>query len=882
METNQLSAAIPQPTNSHVPALHQQLLAELSWQHIHTMHFPVRDGRWVAPATLPLTDPGLRVASQSPLGIYKHQQLALAHLLAGRNTAVTTGTGSGKSLVFQTAAIDLIAKDDSSRILVLYPLRALAEEQHERWNKALRIAGLQTEALLIIGDGIGRAERAKAIAKARIVIATPDILHAWAMLNREKEAGVRRFLKHLRLVAIDEAHAYTAVFGTQSAFLFRRLDHAVRRLGGCFQIAAASATMAEAGSHLRALTGRDFTLVGPESDSSPQHLKRLHFIQPAGASDLIAGLGRWFRACADTGDSRFLAFVESRVQAEHFARGAGRQSIDDESSEVNETGLEAAAGGAVRAYRSGFDNSYRRELVDHLRSGRVSGLISTSALELGMDLPDLGLGFIVGAPRSATAFFQRLGRFGRHGPADIFIVADGSAASAELMRNPELVRTLPLQRSTLYLDNPRVQYIHVLCQAHEERWSELDNPPSEFSSQVDFPAGFLELCGKELRGESVGDLRAMRPAGDEAPHHVFPLRDCDLQFTVKCGRGHFVMKLGTMTFAQVLREAYPGAVYWHAGRAYRVRSVQVNRRMVLVDESRQCFTKPRALSPVIQPDLAPEAVLVWRQHGDLSVVETGLQARESVSGFHERRGSAERDVQYPLQENEPSGVVYANERFCRHIESTGVLLSHPELSNAAVRISEIASALEDSFLRVVPIERQDLAAGTGRLRVSRRGLQRGDRFVALYDRVYGSLRLSSHLSSPDVLKDVLSRAVTAAQNSASMDAITLQALRALAHSAQELGRQVAELDTPTDTTNPASVNLVQVIRPGTCGVHRSSGATFQVEGAFYSPGGIRYRGRFDHQRPDDLSGHIPASEIRELPGETEFAQFDITAGAILS
>ena len=294
--------------------------------------------------------------------------------------------------------------------------------------------------------------------------------------------------------------------------------------------------MAEAGAHLRALTGRDFQIITAEQDSSPVHPKRLHFIQPAGGADLIGGLGRWFRECADAGNSRFLAFVESRVQAEHFARGAGRQTVDDESEtgiepaapSVETPAIEEAAGGAVKAYRSGYDSEYRRELVNQLRDGSVAGLVSTSALELGMDLPDLGLGFIIGAPRSSTSLWQRLGRFGRHGAADIFIIADGSPAANELLSNPASVLSLPLLRSTLYLENPRVQYIHVLCQAHEERWSEMETPPTEFTSEVEFPQGFLDLCGKELRGESVGDLRSMRPAGDEPPHYAFPLRDCDL------------------------------------------------------------------------------------------------------------------------------------------------------------------------------------------------------------------------------------------------------------------------------------------------------------------------------------------------------------------
>jgi DEAD/DEAH box helicase domain-containing protein len=876
----------PAPTS--VPANHAELLAALGWQHVYTIDLPARAGRWVSPTTVSLSPAAARVAAASPRGIYEHQALAITSLMTGIDTAITTGTGSGKSLVFQAAAIELLAKDPAARVLVLYPLRALAEEQHERWNRALQASGLATQALLVIGEGLGRAERAKAIAKARIVVATPDIIHAWLMLYRDKEPSLRNFLKHLRLVAIDEAHAYTAVFGSQSAFLFRRLDHAVRKLGGHFQVAAASATMAEAGDHLKALTGREFNIITAESDSSPVHPKRLHFIQPTGGTDLIAGLGRWFRECADSGDSRFLAFVESRVQAEHFARGAGRQTIEDgaeaggepASPAVAVPSLEEAAGGAVRAYRSGYESTYRRELVNLLREGRVAGLVSTSALELGMDLPDLGLGFIIGAPRSSTSLWQRLGRFGRQGAADIFIIADGSPAAAELLANPESVLSLPLLRSTLYLDNPRVQYIHVLCQAYEERWSELETPPTEFASEVEFPKGFLDLCGKELRGESVGDLRALRPAGDEPPHYAFPLRDCDLQFVVKCGRGHFVMKLGTLTFAQVLREAYPGAAYWHAGRAYRVRSVQVNRRMVLVDNCRQAFTKPRALPPVIQPDLTPESVLNWRLHGSMTVVETALQARECVSGFRERRGSAERDAQYPLQDNDPSGVTYANDRFCRHIESTGVLLSHPALADDSVRVSDIAAAIEEAYLRLVPIERQDLAAGQGRIRSERRNLHRGDRFVALYDRTYGSLRLSSHLAEAETLRAVLSRAVLLAEAGGLIpDAVTLDALKALAQSATESGQTITDLD--PSPANPEASPMVHVIRPGTPGVHRANGAMFHVESVFYAPDGIRYRGRFDHQRADDVPGHIAASEIGELPGETEFAQFDRTAGVLV-
>jgi DEAD/DEAH box helicase domain-containing protein len=876
------------PLPMSVAPLHTDVLASLKWDLVHSLEIPARKGEWVSPASLDLSTPALNLASANSKGLYRHQQLALSELRAGNDTAVTTGTGSGKSLIFQLAAIDALARDPRARALVLYPMRALAEEQHERWTKALSVAGIDARVALFIGDGLTPAQRLKEIASARIIVSTPDVVHAWLMQYRTREKAIRSFLSHLDLLIIDEAHAYTAVFGSQSAFLFRRLDHAVRSLGHRFQVLAASATMADPADHLHSLTGRSFTLIGPEHDSSPAHAKSIHFIKPPAAADMIAGLGSWFRRCADAGSDRFLSFVESRVQAEHFARGAGRRFSVDDDAEVDEqttaasvSGLEQAAGGTVHAYRSGYEVSYRRELVRDLSSGKISGLVSTSALELGMDLPDLGLGFLIGAPRSSTSLMQRLGRFGRHRPATIFIIADETPASAQLFSAPESLLTLPLQSSTLYLDNPRIQYIHVLCHSREEGWADLDNPPHQFASDVAFPQGFVDLCTKELRGESVAELRALRPAGDEPPHLAFPLRDCDLQFTVKSQSRGLSHRIGTLTYAQVLREAYPGAVYWHAGHSFRVRSVQVTRRTVIVEQCRTAFSKPKTLPPALQPDLSPDAVLAWTRYNGLAVIETQLQARECVSGFRERRGSAVREVAYPLDENDPSGATYANPRFCRHIDTTGVLLTHPALAADGVRVTEIADAILEALLLLVPIERQDIASGTGKFRIERQGVTRSDRFVALYDRTYGSLRLSSRLATPDTLRLALSRADGLAHAGMITDPLTLNALQAMEVDAADIGVAVRETEQLDDNSHDTAGSRVAVIRPGSCGVHRGTGAVFQVASVFYAPDGVRYRGRYDHQKPDDNMGHIAAEQIVELPGETDWTTFDTVAGEIV-
>jgi DEAD/DEAH box helicase domain-containing protein len=467
--------ATPATATSSATPFHRDVLQSLSWNLAHSLVIPAREGRWNSPASLDLTAQALKLASTNPRGIFEHQELALRKIQEYHDTAITTGTGSGKSLVFHIAAIEALVRDSRACVLVLYPMRALAEEQHDRWVNALATSGTDARASLFIGEGLSPAQRLKEIASARVIVSTPDVVHAWLMQHRTHEKAIRSFLSRLQLLVIDEAHSYTAVFGSQSAFLFRRLDHAVRVLGHRFQVLAASATMADPVGHLRSLTGRDFEVIGAEHDSSPSHEKVIHFVKPTPGADLISGLGQWFRRCADANTGRFVAFVESRVQAEHFARGAGRRFAIEEDADAEipspvETakGLEVATGGAVHAYRSGYDATYRRELVADLRSGKIAGLVSTSALELGMDLPDLSLGFLVGAPRSATSLMQRLGRFGRHCPANVFIIADGTPGSAELFDAPESLLHLPLQTSTLYLDNPRIQYIHVLCHSREE------------------------------------------------------------------------------------------------------------------------------------------------------------------------------------------------------------------------------------------------------------------------------------------------------------------------------------------------------------------------------------------------------------------------------
>jgi len=254
-----------------------------------------------------------------------------------------------------------------------------------------------------------------------------------------------------------------------------------------------------------------------------------------------------------------------------------------------------------------------------------------------------------------------------------------------------------------------------------------------------------------------------------------------------------------------------------------------------------------------------------------------------VAGFQERRGSNSQAIDYPLQRDNPSGTEYVYPRFCRHIETTGVVLRHASFNNPQVRLSEIADTLLEAFLQTVPIERQDISVGPGTVRINRNEIARGDRFISVYDRTYGSLRLSGFMRDERTLRNTFDRALLLAQSGLVSDRVTLDSLESLCQCAKSQAVNLAISD--ANDSPPASDALagrVRVIRPGSRGVHREHGAAFEVISVFYAPDGLRYRGKFDHQRAEEVPGSIPASSILELPGESEFSWFDPPSGEVFA
>ena len=181
--------------------------------------------------------PSLRaqLQAQFPTGIYRHQSLALEQILLGNDVALTTPTASGKSLVFITGALQILLQNPGAKVIALYPMKALGNDQFAKWQQAMVASGLQ---VAVLDGDVPVKDREQFLENHQVLIMTPDVMHAWMMSNLHSPS-VRRFREALRLVILDEAHVYDGVFGTSMAYLLRRLE----ACGPRFQLIASSATI---------------------------------------------------------------------------------------------------------------------------------------------------------------------------------------------------------------------------------------------------------------------------------------------------------------------------------------------------------------------------------------------------------------------------------------------------------------------------------------------------------------------------------------------------------------------------------------------------------------------------------------------------------------
>ena len=393
--------------------------------------------------------------------LYTHQAAAFEHVLAGRNVVTITPTASGKTLCYNGPVLDAILKDPSTRALYLFPTKALAQDQlaelHALTELATSHGGPEIGVFTYDGDTPSDARRAIR-GKAHVVLSNPDMLHAGILPHHPRWA---KLFENLKFVIIDELHAYRGVFGSHLSNIVRRLQRVCRHYGSDPVFICSSATIANPRELAEGLTGRPFELVA--QSGAPRGEKFFLFVNPPVVNAQL-GIRRSYLSEARRVS---LEFLKHNLQLILFAQSRL-------ATEILTTYLKDAYNGppgasdVIRGYRGGYLPNRRREIERGLRDGSVRAVVSTSALELGIDIGALDVSVMAGYPGTIAATWQRAGRAGRRSTRSAAVLVASSAPIDQfIIRNPSYFFDASPEHALINPDNLHILLDHVKCAAFE-------------------------------------------------------------------------------------------------------------------------------------------------------------------------------------------------------------------------------------------------------------------------------------------------------------------------------------------------------------------------------------------------------------------------------
>ncbi|MDO5860067.1 DEAD/DEAH box helicase [Methanobrevibacter sp.] len=499
--------------------------------------------------------------------LYQHQADSYEAIKEGEHVIITTPTASGKTLAFNLPIIETMIEDESATALYIYPAKALSNDQLHV------LEGLERDLEIKINprtyDGDTPREDKKGIReKSRIVLTNPYQLHLILSWHHQWS----RLYKNLRYIVIDESHYYKGVFGSNVAFLIKRLKRIANFYGSYPQFILSSATLANPLELANRLTGEEFKLI--DNDSSPSGEKDFILYNPfknyrrkkinmQNAPSVHMETENIFLYMMLKG-IQTLCFTVSRKTTELIAMWAKKDM----------TQIKGKLAHRIAAYRAGYKPEERREIEDGLKSGKYLGVTCTNALELGIDIGSLDAVIISGYPGTMISTWQQAGRAGRSSQKSLAIlIAFENQLDQYFMNNPGFFFDKPHENAIIDLTNPILQEAHLLCAAKE-----LPLKYNEIEKYFGVDDDFLDnlVSKKDLLINGRGDY--IYPY-DDNPALDHSLDQISSQEFKVMNNGRL---LETMERSQVYREAHEGAILINKGDTYVVDSVSLSRGFVNV------------------------------------------------------------------------------------------------------------------------------------------------------------------------------------------------------------------------------------------------------------------------------------------------------------
>ncbi len=583
-------------------------------------------------------DPRLRAAfeARGVQQLYTHQAEAFELVAQGKQVVITTPTASGKTLCYNLPVLDRILKNPATRALYLFPTKALAQDQmaelHELVGAIGQASGEEIGVHTYDGDTPQDARRTIR-AKAHIVLSNPDMVHSGILPHHPRWA---KLFENLQFIVIDELHAYRGVFGSHLANVLRRLQRICRHYGSNPQFICSSATIANPSELAERLAERPFSLVA--RSGAPRGEKFFVFVNPPVVNREL-GIRRSYVA-----ESRRVAgeFLRRNLQVIVFAQS--RLTTEILTTYLKED-FEDVPGmpERIRGYRGGYLPLRRREIEKGLRAGQVRGVVSTNALELGIDIGALDVCVMAGYPGTIASTWQRAGRAGRRSGQSAAVMVSSSAPIDQfVVRHPSYFFDASPEHALVNPDNLHILVDHVKCAAFE-----LPFTTDEAYGQVNVQEvlGVLQESGLVHRSGQEDEAGQWHWTSESYPANAVSLRSISSDNFVITDHTSGAKVIGETDFTSALSTLHPKAIYMVEGKIFQVEELDfVGRKAHVKEVDCDYYTTAITYTKVTILDRfaadSPSVAL----HGEVHVVSRVVGFKKIKFHTNENVGSGELDL----------------------------------------------------------------------------------------------------------------------------------------------------------------------------------------------------------------------------------------------
>ncbi|WP_338754773.1 DEAD/DEAH box helicase [Bacillus sp. FJAT-52991] len=537
--------------------------------------------------------------------LYSHQLTAFETVQKGENIVAVTPTASGKTLCYNLPVLQSIAESETNRALYIFPTKALAQDQKSEMNELINEIGIDIKSYTYDGD-TSPAIRQVVRKAGHIVITNPDMLHSAILPHHTKWVSL---FENLKYVVIDELHTYRGVFGSHVANVIRRLKRICRFYGSEPIFICTSATIANPKELAEQLTGNPMRLI--DNNGAPRGRKHFVFYNPPVVNKPLN-----IRKSA-TVEVNHLAkeFLKNNIQTIVFARSRVRVEII--LSHIQELVKHQIATKSIRGYRGGYLPKQRREIEKGLRDGDILGVVSTNALELGVDIGQLQVCIMTGYPGSVASTWQQAGRAGRrHGEALIVMVASSTPIDQYIVQNPSYFFERSPESARINPENLIVLVDHLKCAAYELPFKKGE----EFGAlDVD---DILEFLVEERVIHQNGDTYYW--ANQSFPAGEISLRSASQENVVIVDQSETgnVKIIGEMDRFSAMTLLHDEAIYLHEGVQYQVEKLDWPHKKAYVREvDVEYFTDANLAVQlkVLEIDLTKQREQTSLHYGDVTI-----------------------------------------------------------------------------------------------------------------------------------------------------------------------------------------------------------------------------------------------------------------------